>query len=163
MHYLAGRFGSGFITAFHRDPDQGLVSLRKLVAGVGADATAVIRDWAAMIALDGVLDRGYSLAGAQPGRYRTPTLSAEVDWRNPSSFSASGAPPNGSDYLRFRRPSGLFLTSRPDQLHYLRRLRRPSRRAPSSGRSTRTRPTRAAMLHSTPAAAAGSTEGSSAR
>ena len=111
MHYLAGRFGSGFITAFHRDPDQGLVSLRKLLAGVGANATAVIRDWAAMIALDGVLDRGYTLAGAQPGRYRTPTLSAEVDWRNPSAFSSPGAPPNGSDYLRFRRPSGVFLTA----------------------------------------------------
>ena len=33
----------------------------------GADVMAVIHDWAAMIALDGVLDRGYTL-GRRPGR-----------------------------------------------------------------------------------------------
>jgi hypothetical protein len=108
MHYLAGRFGTGFITSLHRDPDQSLRSVRKLLAGVGADATEVIHDWAAMIALDGVLDRGYTLAGGQAARYRTPTLSAEVDWRNPQGFAKSGAPPNGSDYLRFRKSSGTF-------------------------------------------------------
>jgi Immune inhibitor A-like, MAM domain len=108
MHYLAGRFGTGFITSLHRDPDQSLRSVQKLLASVGASATEVIHDWAAMIALDGVLDRGYTLTGGQAARYRTPSLDAEVDWRNPQGFAKSGAPPNGSDYMRLRKSSGAF-------------------------------------------------------
>jgi Immune inhibitor A-like, MAM domain len=108
MHYLAGRFGVQFITALHRDPDHGLPSVRKLAAGAGADVMDVLHDWAAMIALDSVLDRGYTLAGGQAGQYRTATLSAGVDWSNPQAFTTSGAPPNGSDYVRFRKRSGSF-------------------------------------------------------
>ena len=96
----------GFLTALHRDPDQGLASVRKLAAAAGADVMSVIHDWAAMIALDGVLDRGYTLAGGQAARYRTATLSGSVDLRNPQSYTKSGAPPNGSDYVRFRKRSG---------------------------------------------------------
>ena len=36
MHYVAARFGLNFMTALHRDPDQGLASLRKLLAARGA-------------------------------------------------------------------------------------------------------------------------------
>lgn len=108
MHYLAGRFGVQFITALHRDPDQGLASVRKLAAAAGADVAEVIHDWAAMVALDGVLDRGYTLAGGQAAKYRTATLAGGVDWRNPQGFNKPGAPPNGSDYIRFRKPSGAF-------------------------------------------------------
>ena len=82
--------------------------MRKLTAGAGADVMEVIHDWAAMIAFDGVLDRGYTLAGGQAARYRTATLSGGVDWRNPQAYAKSGAPPNGSDYLRFRKKSGAF-------------------------------------------------------
>ena len=110
MHYLAGRFGAGFVSALHRDPDPGLVSVRKLASGAGADAGEVVRSWAAMIALDGVLDRGYRLRGAQPARYRTPTLASEVNWASVESFVKPGAPPNGSDYVRLRRGSA-FLRS----------------------------------------------------
>jgi len=110
MHYLAGRFGIGFISALHRDPDPGLVSVRKLASAAGADTTEVIRDWAAMIALDGVLDRGYLLRGAQPARYRTPTLASEVNWGSTEAFLKPGAPPNGSDYVRLRK-GNKFLSS----------------------------------------------------
>ena len=102
MHYLAGRFGPNFLTARHRDPDPGLVSVRKLVSGVGADPGEVIRSWAAMVALDGVLDKGYQLRGAQPGRYRTATLASEVNWASVDAYVKPGAPPNGSDYVRLR-------------------------------------------------------------
>jgi hypothetical protein len=108
MHYLAGRFGVGFITQLHRDPDHGLTSVRKLLAANRADVMEVIHDWAAMIALDGVLDRGYSLTGSGAATYRTATLTGGVDWRNPQDFEKSGAPPNGSDYLRLRKKSGAF-------------------------------------------------------
>ncbi len=102
MHYLAGRFGAGFLSALHRDPDPGLVSVRKLAAGVRADAGEIIRSWAAMIALDGVLDKGYKLRGAQPARYRTATLAGEVNWASAEAYVKPGAPPNGSDYVRLR-------------------------------------------------------------
>ena len=111
MHYLAGRFGPGFLSALHRDPDNGLVSLRKLARGAGADATAVIHDWAAMIALDGVLDRGFRLTGGQAARYRTSTLDTSVNWSSPQAFRNPGAPPNGSDYVRLVGQSGGVLRS----------------------------------------------------
>ena len=111
MHYLSGRFGQGFISALHRDPDNGLASLRKLARTVGSDATELVHDWTAMIALDGVLDRGYRLRGGQAARYRTPTLDAGVNWSSGQAFSTPGAPPNGADYVRLRNGSGRFLRS----------------------------------------------------
>jgi hypothetical protein len=110
MHYLAGRFGVGFISALHRDPDPGLVSARRLASGAGANAGEVLRGWAAMIALDGVLDRGYRLRGAQPAPYRTPTLASEVNWASVDAYAKPGVPPNGSDYVRLRN-GNTFLRS----------------------------------------------------
>ena len=109
MHYVAARFGLGFISELHHDKDQGLVSLRKLLAARGADASEVIHDWAAMIALDHVLDKGATLKGGAAARYRTPTLDASVNWDSPDSYLTPGAPPNGSDYVRLRAKSGKYL------------------------------------------------------
>ncbi len=109
MHYLASRFGLGFISALHKDPDNGLVSVRKLAGAAGSDAAEVLHDWAAMVALDDVLDRGYQLAGGQSARYRTPTLDATVNWATPDAYLTPGAPPNGSDYVRLRGRGGTFL------------------------------------------------------
>jgi hypothetical protein len=111
MHYLAERFGIGFISGLHRDRDNGLVSLRKLARGAGRDAAEILRDWAAMLALDGVLDRGARLSGAQASRYQTAALDAGVNWANPDSYLTPGAPPNGSDYVRFADRGGRFLSS----------------------------------------------------
>jgi Immune inhibitor A peptidase M6 len=109
MEYLSGRFGLPFMSAFHKDPDNGLVSLRKLVAAAGGDASEVLHDWAVMIALDGVLDGGYSLAGASPARYQSTSLHADVNWSSPDAYLTPGAPPNGSDYVQFRNARGGFL------------------------------------------------------
>jgi hypothetical protein len=109
IHYLAGRFGLGFISALHRDPEPGLASVQKLAAGARADAAELIHDWAAMLALDRVLDAGYTLQGGQAARYQTPTLGAEVDWSIPNAYLAPGAPPNGSDFVRLRGQGGGFL------------------------------------------------------
>lgn len=102
MEYLASRFGLGFMSAFHRDGDNGLTSLQKLAAARGASAAGVLHDWAAMVALDGVLDGGFRLAGGQPARYRTSTLDASINWSSPDAYLNPGAPPNGSDYVRLR-------------------------------------------------------------
>jgi hypothetical protein len=112
MHFLAGRHGVGLITALHRDRDNGLVSLRKLARGVGSDAAELVRDWAAMLALDGILDRGARLSGGSAGRYRTPTLDATINWSNPDAYRRPGAPPNGSDYVRLAGAGRSFLHSR---------------------------------------------------
>jgi Immune inhibitor A-like, MAM domain len=111
MHYLAGRFGLSFISALHRDPDNGLVAVRKLAARNRSSGAEVLHDWSAMITLDGVLDRGYKLSGGTAARYRTPTLDASVDWASPEAYRAAGAPPNGSDYVRLRNAGGKFLAS----------------------------------------------------
>ena len=62
-----------------------------------------------MIALDGVLDRGYRLTGGRRARYRTATLDAAVNWSSPQAYRTPGAPPNGSDYIRLARANGTFL------------------------------------------------------
>ena len=111
MHYLASRLGPGFLTAFHRDPDNGLRSLRKLAAGAGSDVAALLHDWAVMLALDGVLDRGGRLSGGAVGRFRVPTLDAAVNWAAPQSYLRPGAPPNGSDYVRLTGANRAFLPS----------------------------------------------------
>jgi hypothetical protein len=112
MLFLAGRYGLGFISALHRDRDQGLASVRKLVARISKrDAQEIVHDWAAMMALDAALDGGASLTGAPKARYRTATLAAGINWANPDDYSTPGAPPNGSDYVRLRAKSKAFLAA----------------------------------------------------
>ena len=110
MHLLAARFGQGFLTALHRDRDNGLASVRKLAAGARADVGELVREWAVLLALDGVLDRGYRLAGGIAARYRVPTIDGAIAWENAQSYAKPGAPPNGSDYVRLGR-SGRPLAS----------------------------------------------------
>ena len=73
----------------------------------GDKAQDVVRDWAAMIALDKALDDGARLLGwARESRYQTTTLNTSVYWENPESYSSPGAPPNGSDYVQLRDEKG---------------------------------------------------------
>lgn len=110
MEYLAARFGLDFMSALHKDDDNGLASLQKLSAGgSGLNAPEILHDWAAMVALDGVLDRGFRLAGAQQARYRVPTLDASINWGSSDAYLNPGVPPNGSDYVRLRGTGGRFL------------------------------------------------------
>ena len=93
MHYLAAGLGPGFPSAVHRDLDNGLASVRKLAASAQASTRrSLVRDWAAMIALDGVLDRGYRLTGGRPARYRTATLDAAVNWSSLQAYRRRPAP-----------------------------------------------------------------------
>jgi hypothetical protein len=111
MHYLAERYGLGFISSLHRDRDNGLASLRKLARGARSDAASVLHDWAAMLALDGVLDRGARLSGGAAARYRTSTLDGGINWSNPDAYRRPGAPPNGSDYVRLAARNRAFMPS----------------------------------------------------
>jgi hypothetical protein len=113
MEMLAGRYGKRFMRALHRDDRNGFDSLNALLAEAAPGVTArdVILDWAALVALDGVLDDGAVLTGGDPSRYQAPGLSATIAWDNDDSYSAPGAPPNGSDYVRARDSTGAFLAA----------------------------------------------------
>ena len=91
MHYLAGRFGVPFITALHRDPDQGLASVRKLAAPAGAE----VMDAHPRLGGDDrpgrrPRSRLPRFAGGQAARYRTPTLSGERRLAEPAGVQEVG-------------------------------------------------------------------------
>ena len=107
MEMLDGRYGDGFMSALHSDQANGLAGLQSVLDAKGAGETSaqVVHDWAAMVALDHVIDSGASLKGGDPSRYTTPTLDAEINWANPNAAAATpGRPPNGSDYVAAGRP-----------------------------------------------------------
>jgi hypothetical protein len=107
MALLAGRYGEAFMGALHREDDNGLAGLSKLVQPHGTTAAGVVHDWAAMVALDGVLDDGARLREGGPARrLRVPALDATINWETPEAYSEPGAPPNGSDYVRLRGADG---------------------------------------------------------
>ena len=120
MELLAGRYGLDFMSALHRHDANGLEGLQavlNLEGGVFGDAMEHIRDWAASVALDGVLDDDARLIGGDPAEYQVPTLDARINWDNPDAYSTPGAPPNGSDYVRLRDANGRYIP-----LHRLRSL-----------------------------------------
>jgi hypothetical protein len=79
--------------------------------GAAEDAFGLMHDWSAMLALDAALDRGTPLRIGDPQRFRSATLSASINWDNPDAYSSSGAPPNGSDFVRLRDGAGRYLAA----------------------------------------------------
>ena len=112
MEYLSGQFGADFMTALHLDPEVGLDSLAGLLDGEADDLTVgtIITRWALMVAVDKVLDDGWTLVGGDAATLNTPTLNADVNWDNDQAYSAPGAPPNGSDYVRLRDATDTYLS-----------------------------------------------------
>jgi hypothetical protein len=112
MEYLASQYGPGFLTQLHRNPAEGFAGLQS-VLGTRATAEQVVHQWAAAMALDGVLDRGGKLQhGVRESRYQIAALDAGVNWDNPDAYSTPGAPPNGSDYIRLRDGTGHYLSAK---------------------------------------------------
>ncbi|MET0801204.1 MAG: peptidase M6 [Actinomycetota bacterium] len=113
MEFLAGRFGEDFMGAFHRDPLRGLQSVQSLAQAAGSDRTIeqLIDEWAATVALDGILDDGAKLKGGTPADFQVPTLDATINWDTDQTDSSPGAPPNGSDYVRLRDGSAQYLAA----------------------------------------------------
>jgi len=118
MEYLHGRFGTRLMTALHRSGGNGLAGLQDAL-GHRADAREVLRDWAAMLALDHTLDarRGDDDdddddGGRGGSRFQTPTLDAAINWDNPGAYAAPGAPPNGADFVRLRDGAGGSVSGR---------------------------------------------------
>jgi hypothetical protein len=113
MELLADRFGTDFMGELHRDDLHGFESLEALAQAAGSDRTSdeFIDNWAAAVALDGILDDGAKLAGGARADFRVSTLDATINWDTEQAFSSPGAPPNGSDYVRLRDGSGAYLSA----------------------------------------------------
>jgi Immune inhibitor A peptidase M6 len=108
MEYIQGQFGTPLMTRLHNEDLNGFAGYQASLNAhaSGTPARDVIHRWAAMVAIDGVLDGGRQLVGGVRSRYRTPTLNATINWDIPDAFSEPGAPPNGSDYLRLKDGAG---------------------------------------------------------
>jgi len=122
MEYLRDRYGEDFMTRLHRGDRNGLESLANNVAteSTGETAADVVHQWAAMVALDKVIDGGATLNGGVAARYTTDTLDAEINWKTPETYLESGAPPNGSDYVRLRSndPPAYFAAGDIDEIEF---------------------------------------------
>jgi hypothetical protein len=113
MEMLHGRYGTDFMTALHREDANGFAGLQAVLDQFGAtdDAQQLVHDWAAMVALDGILDDGALLTGGSAADLQVPTLDATIKWDNVHAYDTPGAPPNGSDYVRLRDEGGVFLSA----------------------------------------------------
>lgn len=113
MLMLADRYGVAFMSAFHREPLNGIAGLQAVLTRLAAGKTAqsAMNEWAALIALDKALDDGRTLNGGTKATYQTPSLKSEVNWNTAEAYSTPGAPPNGSDYVRARDAGGTFLSA----------------------------------------------------
>ncbi|HYY74736.1 MAG TPA: choice-of-anchor J domain-containing protein [Gaiellaceae bacterium] len=114
MELLAGRYGPDFMTSLHRGDANGLPGLEEALNafGVNKSPRQILHEWAAAVAVDGVLDGGGKVRGGKSGTYRIPTMNSTINWDNPESYETPGAPPNGSDYVRLRDAAGNYLSAR---------------------------------------------------
>ena len=108
MEYLHGQFGTALMKRLHNEDLNGFAGYQASLDAhaSGTSARDVVHRWAAMVAIDGLLDQGRQLVGGIRSRYQTPTLNATVNWDIPDAFSEPGAPPNGSDYVRLKNAAG---------------------------------------------------------
>ena len=109
--YLAQQFGESFVSKLHRNARPGLRGLQFLLNKLegGLDAETVIDRWATMVAIDKWLDQGAHLVGTGEKKFRLDLIHGAINWSTDQAYENPGAPPNGSDYVRFRNGLGEFL------------------------------------------------------
>ena len=131
MEFLNGRYGDKFMTALHRAQGNGLAGLQEVLNKFRTHKTSeqILHEWAAAVALDGVIDDGGRFddswwnfrrhsrgghghkpkIGKDEKPYWIPTLDALINWDTPDAYESPGAPPNGSDYVRLRDSRGKYV------------------------------------------------------
>ena len=117
---LKDQYGKPFLRALHRQDADGLVGLQNVLdnRGIAVDAMDLIDRFAALVAVDSVIDDGattYTGDSVSAATLTSRSLDAEINWANDDAYSTPGAPPNGSDYVRLRAADGSFLRS--DQIN----------------------------------------------
>ena len=110
---LASRYGRGFMRGLHRRDANGLRSVARQLREIkaGTRIRAVVRDWAAAMAVDRLIDDGAILTGRDPDKVTARRLSASINWATSHAYDTPGAPPNGSDYVRLRDAGGNYLSA----------------------------------------------------
>lgn len=114
MQYTRDQFGAKFMSRLHNEDLDGMEGYNKVLSSIGSSRTAmsVMKDWAAAMALDAVLDKGSSLTGGSKRKFSAKSLNGQIKWTNPQSYNSAGAPPNGSDYVQLRDAAGTYLKAR---------------------------------------------------
>ena len=109
MEYLESKYGPTFMEDLHRNQGTGLDGLDAVLADHGSSKTGMetIHDWAAAMALDEATATDPKWSSNGP--FAVENLKARVNWDSSQAFSTPGAPPNGSDYVRFRDGAGRYL------------------------------------------------------
>jgi len=113
MEFLAGRYGTAFMSALHRGEANGIAGLQQVLNNVSTKLGAmdVLHDWSLMVALDGLIDGGMKISGLiKEKNVTTPTLHATINWDTSHAYSTAGAPSNGADYVRLRNAGGAYLS-----------------------------------------------------
>jgi hypothetical protein len=126
MQMLANDYGRPFMKRVHRGNANGLDGVQRALNDLAnrKKVLRVIHDWAAMVALDRVLDDGATLHRQPPatrkvaGRYRSQGLDAAINWDTQDAYSRLGAPPNGSDYVRLRDATGYLGAGAIDSISF---------------------------------------------
>jgi hypothetical protein len=114
MLWLSDHYGSGFMSALHREDLNGLEGLQATLDSfvAGKSAEDVIHAWAVAVAADKALDTGVGLRdGSSPVPFQVGPLSSDIRWDTTEAYSTPGAPPNGSDYVRLRDAGGQPFTA----------------------------------------------------
>ena len=113
MLWLSDHYGSGFMSALHRENANGLAGLQNVLDSfaTGKKAQDVLHNWAVAVAVDKSLDDGHDLRGTDfPALYQLTSMNSEINW-GPEAYSEAGAPPNGSDYVSLRKADGTALSA----------------------------------------------------
>ena len=120
MMYLYSHYGESFMSALHTQPDNGLAGLNKVLKKFGSkvDAMETVRDWAAMMALDGAVDKSHVLHGAKAKDLTSSELDSQINWDSTQTYDSPGAPPNGSDYIRFGKPQHWVSADKIDKIEF---------------------------------------------
>lgn len=112
LHLLSERYGNGFVRdLLFAGSGSGLDRLAKTLArhGVHERPLAILQDRSTMTVLDGILDDGAKLTGADPHRFQAKALHSTVNFDTPFAYARPGAPSNGADFVRLRDGAGTYL------------------------------------------------------
>ena len=83
MLWLSDHYGSGFMSALHRENANGLEGLQNVLDSFATGKTAqdVLHNWAVAVAADKSLDDGHDLRGTDfPALYQLTSMNSELNW-----------------------------------------------------------------------------------
>ncbi|MFG2668489.1 hypothetical protein ACGFY6_30160 [Streptomyces sp. NPDC048387] len=112
IHLLALRYGDEFVRdLLFEGGGSGFDRLTKTLArhGIHESPFAILRDWSTAAAIDGILDDGAKLTGADPRRFQLRTFHSRANLDTPFAYARPGAPSNGADFVRLRDSAGTYL------------------------------------------------------